>query len=345
SGRITRGEVVSQFQPGSDDGAPNNRVELLLSTDLLSEGVNLQGADVVIHLDLPWTAARLEQRTGRAARLGSPFTTVHVYTLRPPASARAYLESETIITTKWTAANAIIGNSTTAPFAGRPVQRDERRSVPRQTERLRALLECWRSSKVPLVPDTTPFVASVESETDGFVAVLQYEDRVALLCGTAAGISADLETVASSLADIRDETLTEPDVAATAIQRVEEWIGMERASHVAGLATTSELVRRRRLLEKIDSTVRSAAPHQRPARTRLAVSARATATRFLSAAAEAELELLERSTLPPDMWLQAVAEFSPTHPKPFLDQELLPPHIIAVLLLTRPPPAFECGGG
>ena len=44
---------------------------LLLTTDLASEGVNLQDASVVVHLDLPWTAARLEQRVGRVARLAS----------------------------------------------------------------------------------------------------------------------------------------------------------------------------------------------------------------------------------------------------------------------------------
>src|SRR5688572_10824059 len=70
------------------------RIDLLLSTDVLSEGVGLQDASVVVHLDLPWTPARLEQRTGRIARLGSRHATVAVYAIAPPASAEAPLDVE-----------------------------------------------------------------------------------------------------------------------------------------------------------------------------------------------------------------------------------------------------------
>jgi len=73
-----------------------DRIDLLLSTDLLSEGVNLQDAEVVVHLDIPWTAARLEQRVGRLARMGSKHSTVTVYLIRPPASAAALLENEIV---------------------------------------------------------------------------------------------------------------------------------------------------------------------------------------------------------------------------------------------------------
>ena len=45
-------------------------VRVLLSTDAGGVGLNLQVASYVIHLDLPWNPARLDQRTGRAHRLG-----------------------------------------------------------------------------------------------------------------------------------------------------------------------------------------------------------------------------------------------------------------------------------
>src|SRR6185295_10879772 len=61
-GSITRHEAISRFAPRAS-GAPAareaERIDLLLTTDLLSEGVNLQDAGVVVHLDLPWTPARL----------------------------------------------------------------------------------------------------------------------------------------------------------------------------------------------------------------------------------------------------------------------------------------------
>lgn len=45
---------------------------LLLTTDLLAEGVELQGVGILVHADRPWTPARLEQRQGRIARIGGP---------------------------------------------------------------------------------------------------------------------------------------------------------------------------------------------------------------------------------------------------------------------------------
>ena len=55
---------------GHAQPAAHERVTLLLATDLLSEGVNLQDASVVVHLDLPWNPARLAQRLGRVRRPG-----------------------------------------------------------------------------------------------------------------------------------------------------------------------------------------------------------------------------------------------------------------------------------
>ncbi|WP_029214556.1 helicase-related protein [Kallotenue papyrolyticum] len=50
---------------------------LLVATDCLSEGINLQHAfDAVLHYDLPWNPNRLEQREGRVDRYGQPRATV-----------------------------------------------------------------------------------------------------------------------------------------------------------------------------------------------------------------------------------------------------------------------------
>ena len=68
-----------------------DHIDLLLTTDLLSEGVDLQDASVVVHLDVPWTPARLAQRVGRVARLGSAHSRVSVHGLAPPADVAAWL--------------------------------------------------------------------------------------------------------------------------------------------------------------------------------------------------------------------------------------------------------------
>jgi superfamily II DNA or RNA helicase len=61
--RCTPSEALSAFVEG--------RCAILITTDLASEGLNLQNAATVIHYDLPWNHVKLQQRDGRAARLGA----------------------------------------------------------------------------------------------------------------------------------------------------------------------------------------------------------------------------------------------------------------------------------
>ncbi|MEM2857141.1 MAG: helicase-related protein [Candidatus Nitrosocaldaceae archaeon] len=49
----------------------DNEIHILISTDVLSEGVNLQDADVVINYDLPWNPMVIVQRVGRVNRIGN----------------------------------------------------------------------------------------------------------------------------------------------------------------------------------------------------------------------------------------------------------------------------------
>ena len=90
SGRLSRQETLTRFAPratGAPAASEAERIDLLLTTDLASEGLNLHDASVVVHLDLPWTPARLEQRVARSRRLGALHTRTHSYALAPPADA------------------------------------------------------------------------------------------------------------------------------------------------------------------------------------------------------------------------------------------------------------------
>ena len=73
---------------------------MLIATDLLSEGLNLQDASVVVHLDLPWTAARLTQRLGRIWRMARRIARVHEYAIAPPAPADELLRITEVLTRK-----------------------------------------------------------------------------------------------------------------------------------------------------------------------------------------------------------------------------------------------------
>jgi len=95
SGPISRAETLAHFAPVAQGRPPppaHQRIRLLLATDLLAEGVNLQDAGVVVHLDLPWTDALRQQRVGRCARVGSPHDVVTVYSMQPPETADRVLQ-------------------------------------------------------------------------------------------------------------------------------------------------------------------------------------------------------------------------------------------------------------
>ena len=66
-------------------------LNLLVSTDVLSEGQNLQDAGVLINFDLHWNPVRMIQRNGRINRLGSEFEEVSVFNLKPESELDGYL--------------------------------------------------------------------------------------------------------------------------------------------------------------------------------------------------------------------------------------------------------------
>jgi superfamily II DNA or RNA helicase len=81
---MPRATVLGWFRPGAAV-SPAPPVRHLLVTDVAAEGLDLQRAARVVHYDLPWTPMRLDQREGRALRLGSSHNSVEVITFSAPA--------------------------------------------------------------------------------------------------------------------------------------------------------------------------------------------------------------------------------------------------------------------
>ncbi|MDP1890789.1 MAG: SNF2-related protein [Gemmatimonadaceae bacterium] len=106
-GGLRRADVLSALASCAiqDARAP---LRLVLSTDLLGEGLDLLAASVIVHLDQPWTPARLDQREGRARRLGSPHEAVTTYAVRPPRGAARLLALATRLRHKRAAMDASV---------------------------------------------------------------------------------------------------------------------------------------------------------------------------------------------------------------------------------------------
>ena len=79
--RSDRPKILRDFSPvanASEEGErPEREIDILVSTEVLSEGQNLQDCNYVINYDLPWNPMRLVQRIGRVDRLTSAHPTVH----------------------------------------------------------------------------------------------------------------------------------------------------------------------------------------------------------------------------------------------------------------------------
>lgn len=91
------------------DGFLNSDSDLLLSTDILSEGQNLQKARIVINYDLHWNPVRMIQRAGRINRIGSPFDSIFIYNFYPEKELESLLELVKILQGKIEMINETIG--------------------------------------------------------------------------------------------------------------------------------------------------------------------------------------------------------------------------------------------
>ena len=109
---------LERFCPESVRDEPGFRpeggeVDVIISTDILSEGQNLQQAQAVLSYDMPWNPQRVVQRNGRIIRLRSPHDTAYLYTMLPKqGDLDRLLKLEAKIQSKIMAANASVGMET-----------------------------------------------------------------------------------------------------------------------------------------------------------------------------------------------------------------------------------------
>lgn len=75
----------------------NDGIDILIATDCLSEGQNLQDADTQVNFDIHWNPVRLIQRFGRIDRIGSPNKVIRCVNFWPAKSFEDYLHLETRI--------------------------------------------------------------------------------------------------------------------------------------------------------------------------------------------------------------------------------------------------------
>ena len=108
SNQSTAREIITaNFDPKRKEKV--NDIKILITTDVLAEGINLHRSNVLINYDLPWNPTRVLQRAGRVNRLGSTFENVFIFNFFPTTQSDKYLGLEVNITNKLQMFHDILG--------------------------------------------------------------------------------------------------------------------------------------------------------------------------------------------------------------------------------------------
>jgi len=97
--------IHDNFDPKGQD----HNLRFLVTTDVLSEGINLHQAGNVINYDLPWNPTRVLQRVGRVNRIGSAHSAVHIYNFFPTDEQEKQIGLESTVKRKIQAFHDALG--------------------------------------------------------------------------------------------------------------------------------------------------------------------------------------------------------------------------------------------
>lgn len=244
SGRIARDDLIERFAPvahGAIVPPPHERVTLLLATDLLSEGVNLQDASIVLHLDLPWNPARLAQRVGRLRRPGGAGV-VMTYLLAPPAGASALLDAEARLRHKLSTMERVVGPGfQVIPAFAREGMVSPRADAPPgepasagDEGALIACLERWQGvTALRPTPDDVPATAAVQAPVEGWLAAMDDGRLLACLNGAVTSSAYDALTLARCATGVARHPGAVEIRGAESLLR--DWLAAQRLQTTCGL--------------------------------------------------------------------------------------------------------------
>jgi superfamily II DNA/RNA helicase len=102
-----RRKITNNYDPRARE--PEDDIQILISTDVLAEGVNLHRSFSVINYDLPWNPTRVLQRVGRVNRVGTENKEIHIYNFFPTDESDAHLGLEDNIKAKIQAFHDTLG--------------------------------------------------------------------------------------------------------------------------------------------------------------------------------------------------------------------------------------------
>lgn len=107
SSKALKKKIEENFDPKVKK--PKDDIRILITTDVLAEGVNLHRANVIMNYDLPWNPTRVMQRVGRINRVGSKYDNIFVYNFFPSSQGEDAISLEANIIGKIQAFHNTLG--------------------------------------------------------------------------------------------------------------------------------------------------------------------------------------------------------------------------------------------
>ncbi len=123
SPEIVRDKVIENFDARAKDKKDDHRI--LVSTEVLSEGVNLHRSNTVINYDIPWNPTRLMQRVGRINRIDTQFDRIYTFNFFPTTQADSEIALTDIARSKIEAFLTLLGGDASILTDGEPVSSHE----------------------------------------------------------------------------------------------------------------------------------------------------------------------------------------------------------------------------
>ena len=102
-------EIRNNFDPNIDKEIQSDDYDVLVTTDVLAEGMNLHRSNVIINYDLPWNPTRVMQRVGRINRVGTKFDKLFIYNFFPTSNSDDLIHQEDNIVAKIDMFHSMLG--------------------------------------------------------------------------------------------------------------------------------------------------------------------------------------------------------------------------------------------
>lgn len=77
--------IEQNFDANIEENLQKDDYKIIISTEVLAEGVNLHRSNVIVHYDTPWNSTKLMQRIGRVTRIGTKADVIYNYVFYPSA--------------------------------------------------------------------------------------------------------------------------------------------------------------------------------------------------------------------------------------------------------------------